>query len=142
MKKMIEGKFRADAKARQVSGLNGVAEKPRSDQVIGTAGEAREKIAKAIGIGSSASMERAERVVENGRGRESRPLEGGQVTDPATLSSIEGTGTNNLRSTTAGRSHPAVVGGTTVPARRAGLTARISDQGPSQACALASGGDD
>jgi hypothetical protein len=36
---------------------------------------------------------------------------------------------------------PAVVGGTTVPARRA-TRARISDQHPSQSYELASGGDD
>lgn len=50
---MIEGKFRDEAKARQVSGLNGVAEKSRSDDSVGTEHEreTRYKLAKAVGIG-------------------------------------------------------------------------------------------
>jgi ParB-like chromosome segregation protein Spo0J len=67
MKKMIEGKFKAEAKARQISGLNGVAEKPRSGEISGTEkGDTRDKIAKAIGIGCSFTMRQAQKVVDNG----------------------------------------------------------------------------
>ncbi|SDX23376.1 hypothetical protein [Thiocapsa roseopersicina] len=95
MKKMIERKFKAEARARQSAAGGDVSQKRNaSEYVSGTSetGETREKLAKAIGMGSHYSMRQAEQVIENGipelveamdsgeldgSGRDPRPLEGG-----------------------------------------------------------------
>jgi hypothetical protein len=69
MKKMIEGKFKAEAKARQSeSGGNVSQKKHGSGDSAGTdhERETRHKLAKAVGIGGAYTMKQAERVVDCG----------------------------------------------------------------------------